>query len=210
METYSFDHIQPFASVAHVVLVSGIRNAIEILEDVKRGAKKFDQMPMTLTDAKMICSKNQLLVSVHQALLRNARGTSGLKTKTIHSEILWNLSSTNNIAETFKTFGLSASTKDLILVHIAQPPSNGGPEAREVLEKVESIVEGHIDGLGSLDSWRDIESPQRQIDWQAICKAYKLVDLGSSVGREDDKDSLRLQKIDSLVTSMVAMKFVSS
>lgn len=221
METYSFDHIQPSPNIAHVALMSGIGNAKEILDDVKKGGKKFDQMPMTLIDAKMICSKNQLLVAIHQAILRNARqinpsSASHLKTKTIHSEILWNLSLTNNIAETFRTFGLSDSTQDLLLVHIALSPSNGGPDAKDVLAKMQSIVEGTIstDGLKGLDSWRteSVElTPQRHIDWRAICKAYKLGDIGvDDVEDEGEKELLKREQIDSLATSLVAMKFVSS
>lgn len=103
METHTFQHVEPSQSQAHVVLVQNVQNAQAILEDVKRGGEKFGEMPMALIDAKMISSSSHLLVSIHQAILRNARKiegkTTGLRTKSIHSEVLWNLSITNNVSK---------------------------------------------------------------------------------------------------------------
>ena len=105
METHIFQHVEPSQSQAHVALVQNIQNAQAILEDVKRGGEKFGEMPMALIDAKMICSTSHLLVSIHQAILRNARRiegkTTGLRTKSIHSEVLWNLSVTNNVSKCY-------------------------------------------------------------------------------------------------------------
>lgn len=126
------------------------------------------------------------------------------------------------IAETFRTFGLSEKTEDLLLIHIAQSSEQGGPQAKDVLEKMQSIVEGNIaqEGLSVLDSWQgdqNDKSEQRRIDWDAICKAYKLGEMTTTHNDTDDStlDQLeveqnRRKRIDSIVTSLVAMKFVAS
>lgn len=123
------------------------------------------------------------------------------------------------IAETFRTFGLSEKTEDLLLIHIAQSPEQGGPQAKDVLQKMQSIVEGDIaqEGLSALDSWQGDRSERRRIDWDAICRAYKLGDMNTSHNDTDDStldqidiEQSRRKRIDSIVTSLVAMKFVAS
>lgn len=109
MQTYHFGHLTlPSFSTAHVALVRDLGNASAILEDVKSGGQRFGDMPMALVDARMITSADHILVAVHQAMLRNARGhqesagSRGLRTKSIHSEVLWNLSATNNVNQSDK------------------------------------------------------------------------------------------------------------
>lgn len=126
------------------------------------------------------------------------------------------------IAETFRTFGLSDQTKDLLFVHIANSPQQGGPEAKEVLQKVQSIVEGLItqEGLSVLDAWQrdpNVISGQNRVDWDAICKVYKLGDMTTSHNdpdelplHADEIEQKRRKRIDSIITSLVAMKFVAS
>ena len=109
-----------------------------------------------------------------------------------------------------------------MLVHISNTAEQGGPQAKDVLQKMQSIVEGDIaqEGLSVLNSWqgdKQSESEKRTIDWDAICKAYKLGDMTTSHNNTDDSkldqfdvEQNRRKRIDSIVTSLVAMKFVAS
>lgn len=93
METFDLAHVAaPASGRVHIALVHQPRNAVALLDAVKRGSII---VPCALVDARLITSTEHLLVAVHQAVLREARGT--LKTKNVHSEILWNLSTTSNV-----------------------------------------------------------------------------------------------------------------
>lgn len=235
MQSFHFSHIDaPAPATAHVAIVRGLANAEAILSDVKSGARQFGDTPMTLIDAKMITSSMHLHVAIHQALLRNARSftakdqtdvqsSSSMRTKSVHSEILWNLSTTNNIAETFRVFGLTASTTDLILIHAAVAAQDGGPSADKVAARMSEVCQGTIDqrGVASLDAWKSNADPSSngenardQPDWTAIIKAYRLNDLRATVGDDqlssEELAQARKEKIDAMATSIVSMKFVSS
>ncbi|KAI9615662.1 hypothetical protein KEM48_005577 [Puccinia striiformis f. sp. tritici PST-130] len=64
----------------------------------------------------MITSRQHLITAVSQALVTRSHGT--LKTKTLHSEILWTLSPGTNIMEAIKKFGLGPQTSALLLVKL--------------------------------------------------------------------------------------------
>jgi hypothetical protein len=114
METYEFTQFAPSLSTVHVALVRSATNAAQILQDLKtKGAGAFP-IQLALIDAALIASKEHLLIAIHQALLSNSRGevadqqlqdgvvdgatvVRGLKTKSIHSEVLWNLSISSNV-----------------------------------------------------------------------------------------------------------------
>lgn len=128
--------------------------------------------------------------------------------------------------ESFRTFGLSEKTRDLLVVHVAstspsEPHDNG---SISVLEKMRTMVEGDYDERGPstvLDMWKSrgtsFDDADTMTDWEAVIKAYKL----SDVSLEDDKEpqegrpesdsrTISRERIDALVTSTVAIKFVAS
>jgi hypothetical protein len=111
METYEFTQFVPSLSTVHAVLVRSVSNAAQLLVDIKaKGAEAFP-LQLALIDASMILSKEHLLIAIHQALLSNSRGEEaqrsthegvivrGLKTKSIHSEVLSNLSISSNVSK---------------------------------------------------------------------------------------------------------------
>jgi hypothetical protein len=108
----------------------------------------------------------------------------------------------NQIMDSFRTFGVSGDTKDVIAVHIAEQVS---PEPREVLSLVRLVVEGSLqdDGLHALNYWKETidtttEKVGSPVDWDLVRRAYKLE------GFTDPR------KVENLVTSLVAMKSVAA
>lgn len=118
METYEFSDYAPSYCTAHAALIRSPKNAAQLLQNLKsKGAEAFP-IQLALIDAAYITSRNHILVAIHQALLTNNRSLSahsehvtgqtgagqvpvpvrGLKTKSIHSEILWNLSISSNVS----------------------------------------------------------------------------------------------------------------
>ncbi|BGP54764.1 hypothetical protein JCM8202_003272 [Rhodotorula sphaerocarpa] len=207
MESYPLPYAQ---STAYLSLYA-VRNAAELrsrlvaasqLPDDERGNEERRAVDFAFVDAKMITSRLHALTAVQQALLARADGT--LKTKTVHSEVLWMLEPGSNISDSLKHFGLSPSTRHLLLVHVGplseDRPGAGRTEAEEVQRRMEAIVEGEaisLEDLGRL--------PDGGTDEKAIRKTYKFnqdavfkqLPIGSPGA---------LETLDNLTTSTVALK----
>ncbi|KAF8075958.1 CGI-121-domain-containing protein [Lyophyllum atratum] len=157
METFTFPQFSPERSVVHAALYTNVTNA---------GALR----------KRIISSRLHLQTAIYQAIL--AESQNALRTRTVHSEVLWALSPTNHITEALRRYGVSDSTTSVIVVGIE------GASA----EKMGAAVAGDLSpfaGLGTLT------------DWRAIKKYHKLHDVKGDAGA-----------MDNIVVSMVAMKSV--
>ncbi|POY74106.1 hypothetical protein BMF94_2918 [Rhodotorula taiwanensis] len=207
MESYPLSYAE---ATVHLCLFE-VSNAAELrsrlvtasqLPDDDRGDEERAAVDFAFIDAKMITSRLHALTAVQQALLARSDGT--LKTKTIHSEVLWMLEPGSNISDSLKHFGLSASTRHLLLVHIGS--ANGGDAAQErsaaegVWRRMEAIVEGKAISLEQLG-----RLPDGGTDEKGIRKTYKLnqdaVFKNLPLGTPE-----ALEVLDRLTTSTVALK----
>ncbi|XP_031560571.1 EKC/KEOPS complex subunit TPRKB-like isoform X3 [Actinia tenebrosa] len=101
----------------------------------------------------------QVVLAAHKALhLSKLQKT---KTKTLHSEIIFNLSPTNNITDSFKKFGLSENDTTLLLAVIT---------TGDGVEKMRAISQ-HVKGRQV-----PISNLKTLADQQAIKKVYKIQD----------------------------------
>ncbi|BGP31152.1 hypothetical protein JCM10296v2_002916 [Rhodotorula toruloides] len=206
MESYPLPHT---GQTVHLALWS-VRNAAQLRQRLvaasqlpadEEGERERAAVDFAFVDAKMLTSRLHLLTAVQQALL--ARADNALKTKTLHSEVLWMLEPGSNISDSLKHFGLSPSTSYLALVHIAPllPEGDGARRANgDILRKMEAIVEGELRSLDELG-----RLPDGGTDEKALRKVYKLnQDLAV---RDLEPGSLEAsQVLDRLVTSQVALK----
>ncbi|GAA5898164.1 hypothetical protein JCM5296_002009 [Sporobolomyces johnsonii] len=209
METYPLHHA---GSTVHLALFTGIKNAPALrqrlvhastLPDDDNGTAERAAVDFAFVDAAMITSRLHVLTAIHQALLARSQGT--LKTKTLHSEVLWMLEPGTNISDSLKHFGLSASTSSLLLVRIASsdPSANSGtPGGDEVLRRMHEIVEGELASLELLG-----RLPAGGTNEKSIRKTYKLnQDAVFSSLKQGSPEAL--QALDRLATSTVALKSV--
>lgn len=125
--------------------------------------------------------------------------------------------------ESFRTFGISPNTKDLLLVHIASSPEHdvAKRDTAWIFKQMKTIVEGEFYASGPtviLNAWRRTEPSNHTTqvtDWPAVVKAYRLSDtdvngeLAMSESNHEEVQDVR-RRIDALVTSAVAIKFVAS
>jgi hypothetical protein len=96
--------------------------------------------------------------------------------------------------ESFRIFGVSEKTRDVIAIHVAH---EDGPSREVVLSHILDVVHGNLQqGLSALHAWKD-HVDGSPADWTKIQKVYKLE------GYTDRRH------IEQLVTSMVAMKSVA-
>ena len=99
-----------------------------------------------------------------------------MKTRTINTEILFNLSSSTNISDSLNKFGSQDSDKSFLVVSVDKD-----------LESVKSFIQGE---------WSDVNQLSEQLDKDLLIKVHKLkpdemTDLiGSLCSRISAKDSL--------------------
>ncbi|KAF9518406.1 hypothetical protein BS47DRAFT_1338337 [Hydnum rufescens UP504] len=158
--------------------------------DVEREAVNF-----AFVDAASIVSHLHLRTAIYQALLAHSRGS--LRTKTVHSEILFALNPSNNITEAIKRFGINDKTQALILVRVGNVDETvdgraaGTLDDNAVFDRMKSLVQGRPINLE--------EGIEHATDWDMVKKIYKLPQISA----------LRTC-IQEVVVSSVAMKSVMS
>ncbi|GAA5974621.1 hypothetical protein JCM5350_001222 [Sporobolomyces pararoseus] len=203
MEAYSLQHAD---CTVYLALFRRVQNAQSLrqrlisastLPESDDGDKERAAVDYAFIDASMITSRLHLLTAINQALL-----TPSLKSKTLHSEVIWMLEPGTNISEALKHFGLSANTKDLLLVRIRGNESAEKQTSADVEAGMKSIVEGE---LASLDLLGNL--PEGGTNDKGLRKIYKLngdAALASvKAGTQEYSTTL-----DQLVTSCTALKSV--
>ena len=163
MNTTAFSHFTPNHSQAYIALFRNVSNASDIKKRIisaataegDAGEKEREAVNFAFIDARLvrtsysrsrargwnaicqITSKMNLDTAIYQAILAG-ESQGGLRTKTVHSEILFYLNPTNNvrmfscqcvfstftilqITEAIRRYGVSASLTDLLVVRIDSP-----------------------------------------------------------------------------------------
>ncbi|CAE6514352.1 unnamed protein product [Rhizoctonia solani] len=199
----------PELSHVHIALFTNVQNAPELRSRLikastmegEEGEKEREAVNFAFVDAAPIASLLHLQTAIQQATLASTDGA--LRTKTVHSEILWALNSGNNISESIKRFGVSDSSKSLFAVRVA------GPELSidDVLASMKAAVQGDEIPLEAL---------AEITDWSLVCKYYKVSNdpavVESTKGNKEPKQLSDEAKstINEIVVSSVAMKNVMS
>jgi EKC/KEOPS complex subunit CGI121/TPRKB len=138
----------------------------------------------------------------------HALSTHRQKTRTPHSELVFRLSPNNNIGESYKKFGLSDTSTNLIAVKLPLNQSSGA-ESKEwavdgsitkesVSQHLGSVVEGtsvEISEKGEeLGQWCDIEKIRRvyKLGDGGAKKAKKGAAVNGDGGEEDEKKQMEV------------------
>ncbi|GAA5927864.1 Cgi121p [Sporobolomyces koalae] len=205
MESVSLEWAQ---SKVHLALFERVENARELrqrlieastLPDDDAGNLERSQVDYAFVDASMITSRAHIMTAVTQALLAQAQ--ANLKSKTMHSEVIWMLEPGTNISEALKHFGMSATTRDLLLVRIQQ--QDAAEQSTQSIETaMKSIVKGDLAPLDLLG-----QLPDGRLNEKSIRKIYKLNSDAALAGLEPGSRQLS-ETIDRIVTSVVALKSV--
>ncbi|KAF9563355.1 CGI-121-domain-containing protein [Agrocybe pediades] len=200
MESLHYPQFDPEHSHVHVALLRGVTNAAALKSRIiaasttegEFGEKEREAVNFAFIDARLITSKLHLETATFQAILAESQG--GLRTRTVHSEILYNLNPTHNITEAIRRYGVSENNTDVLVVRIGS--QDLVPSVVE--ERMKEVVSGNLVPLSEL---------QDVTDWSSVKKYYKL--NNDPAVKEASKDLKKERVIvDNIVVSSVAMKSV--
>lgn len=195
LETITLEHL-PSSYKVHAVLFRDVKNAPFLHQQLLARNADFEY---GLVDASIVVSRLQLLSAVFKAAVNAVNGT--LKTPNVHSEIVVALNSSSNITESYRRFGISPSTKDLIAIKITFPAEDGTPplNSEQIWEHLKANVEGE-----ALDLTDDNISPVT--DFAKVRKYYKLNSLKWLDDIKDEK--LKQKEMEMLVMGGMALRGV--
>ncbi|XP_012271545.1 EKC/KEOPS complex subunit Tprkb-like [Orussus abietinus] len=138
-----------------------------------------NELPCCILKAALIADPFQVAVAANKAAV--AEKLTGLTTKTLYTEILFNLSPSKNISQSLQKFGIDDKETNVIVATIHDGSEN--PELAQILNE----IKGSRLPISKLNAFTDI---------QLIKKTYKLDDselevsniMDSIVSRISTKD----------------------
>lgn len=127
-----------------LALFTNVSNSNELRQMLVQG-----KLEAALLNACMILDPFHVVVAGHKALHLFQQGK--MKTRTLHSEILFNLSPSTNINDSFKKFGILDSTKDILAVMMTKENAIGK------ISELSKQIKGTLVALPSLTTVSDHE-----------------------------------------------------
>lgn len=149
----------PSLNKLHVCLFTDVKNCSEIRKLVVGG------MPTeyAFLNAELVPSLFALQVAAQKALAASLDGT--LRTKSLHTEIVYNISGCAHIAESLSRFGVNDSTTHLLIARI--------DATDEELDHLSTLVEGNV---------ALIERLSELTSTATVLKYYKILPVELKVG----------------------------
>ena len=129
------------SDLCSIYLFRNVTNSSEIKSKLING-----ELDATVLNAALIPDILQIFVAANRASLSNFQNEK--LTKTIHTEVLFNLSPTKKVTESLKIFGIDKSVKDLIVVVFQD-------ESQEKIQKIQDLIDGDLKDLSELDQITD-------------------------------------------------------
>jgi len=148
VEEFHLSHLPPELAV-YVACYKDVKNAPYLRQQLLAGNQTFNY---AFIDASTILSRRHLLTACFRA--SNDYIHDRLKSNNVQSEVVFCLSSNNNIGDAFRRFGISNESKDLVVIKVGD--SAAGDENQSLSKgSVESHLNEAVEGTGIdfSDSW---------------------------------------------------------
>ncbi|KAI9705297.1 MAG: hypothetical protein M1820_005296 [Bogoriella megaspora] len=165
VQTVSLSHLP--ANPLYIAAFRDVKNVSFLRDQLLNANQEFEY---AFVDATLIISSTHALAACFRAI--NDLNANRLKTRNVHSEIVFSLSPNNNIAESFRRFGLSDNTKDIVAIKIGCPDH---PHINE--SSVQNHLSSNVEGI-TVD-FSDATFAETR-DVPRIRKIYKIPDTASA------------------------------
>ncbi|XP_030576365.1 EKC/KEOPS complex subunit TPRKB isoform X2 [Archocentrus centrarchus] len=129
------------------MLFKEVKNAAELRQSAMEG-----KINAALINPIMLVNPFQILVAANKAV--HLQKVGKMKTRTLYSEIIFNLSPTNNISEAFKRFGISDGDDSVLVVLVHDK------EESQFLSDISARVDGRqvpVEDVSSLSDHAKIK-----------------------------------------------------
>ncbi|CAI0641033.1 unnamed protein product, partial [Colletotrichum noveboracense] len=204
IETVPIDHV-PADHALHVAFFKDVENAAFLHSQLLARNAEFEyalvdaSVPATDTDIVILqaVSRTHILAAAFKAVTAKVDGS--LKTPNVHSELVASLSSANNIAEAYRRYGISPTSKDVIAVKIVSPTS--AESKSQSAEDVEKHMKEHFQGTPVPFTDENIAT---STDWAKVRKYYKLNGLPWLDAIKDEAE--RKEELETLVLGAMALR----
>ncbi|KAK6700973.1 hypothetical protein SNK04_010907 [Fusarium graminearum] len=195
LETVTLEHL-PASHKVYVALFRGVKNAAFLHQQLLARNPEFEY---AFIDASVVVSRLQLLSAVFKATSTAVNGA--LRTPNVHSEIVCTMSSSNNIADAYRRYGISPSTQDLVVAKVTFPGEDGAEPLTQdqIWEHLKTNVEG--EAVSITDEQISIAT-----DVPKVRKYYKLNGLKWLDDIQDEK--VKQKEMESLVIGAMALRGV--
>lgn len=171
VQTFHLPHFPSYP--IYISLFKDVENASFLRQQLLEANAEFEY---AFLDATMILSTTHALAAVFRAL--NDMLNSRLKSRNVHSEVVFSLNPNNNIADAFRRFGIADTTRILLAIKISTNPNI-------TAESVERHLSSSITGV-AIPFTNDVLT--NITDLVKVRKIYKLdasnVNSSGSVGKK--------------------------
>lgn len=178
-EVIKFPQFPEFTIHISLFINISLENITTIKSNLISSTDNHNKYDYCFLNTKYIISKEHLFQSIYKSLL-NYTSKSGLSTRNLNSEIIYNLSPINNIGDALKRFGISEDCPNCIVIKII---NNKEEEITKALDRANTDLKEIIDG--ELIELNDQYIFENFIDLAKFRKLYKLNDV-ADLNKEDN------------------------
>ena len=153
-------------------LVKECENAAKLRSSILQGGTDLPEV--ALIDASMILDPVIVHAAAGMALQQHMSTTQKLKSKTLHSELVFSLAGSKHIGRSLATFGIKDDSTNLLVAMFDASP--------EMIDKLMASIGGNV--ISEENEIRlELDS---MCDRAEVCKAYKVSDCELEVGSITD------------------------
>ena len=159
-----------------IVLLRDVKNSHTLKEKVMSGT-----LQCSIVKASLIADPFQIVVAANKAAV--SFQAKNMVTRSLFTELLFNLSISKNISQSLIKFGIDEKDTDILVVTMDQGDGS-------IISEVISLADGRIAPLAEL---------QTVCDTRLICKSYKIGEM----------ELKAVSLLDSIVSRITTCDFVS-
>lgn len=131
---------------AVATLVTDVENLKEIKENLIKGNKEYDY---GFINASNVVSLEQIRSAYYKVMVDEKNG--GMKTRTLHTEMIYNLCPSKNIMDCLNRYGISKDSKTLLVLKIVESEKLVDDFVSETLKNLQKIVHGNFVDLSDAE-----------------------------------------------------------